>query len=209
MAERFHKPARIPNDHFEYHVGGEDPAVTLRRAHESAAALLARARNATDEGVVERLLTHTDEHGLDLVAQLWAAAGPHTLPGALWRLYLLRAAIREDPSASSLAFRTGSAALSTIDPVVAGAADPTGPDELSALADEILRGVFQGDLGIALERASAYCRICAAGWVELADARDPADPQHATALTARAARFDSFADDLDQCARLERREALV
>jgi len=208
MAERFHKPARIPNDHFEYHVGGEDPAVTLRRAHESAAALLARARQTTDEGVVDRLLTHTDEHGLDLVAQLWAAAGPHTLPGALWRLYLLRTAVRDDPNGSALAYRTGAAALSTIDPVVAGASEPTGPEQISALADEILRGVFQGDLGTALERASAYCRICAVGWAELADARDPADPEHATALTARAARFDSFGDDLDQAARLERRDQL-
>ena len=38
-----------------------------------------------------------------------------------------------------------------------------GPEELLALADEILRGVFEGDLGLALDRAAAFCRVTADG----------------------------------------------
>jgi len=205
----FHKPARMPNENFDFYEGGEDPAITLRRAHESASALLRRARETTDDDVVERLLRHTDEHGLDLVAQLWSTVSAASLPGALWRIYLLRAAIREDPEAASVAFRRGEEELSTIDPVVAGAVTPTGPDEILALSDDILRGVFRGDLAAALDRAAAYCRVSASGWLAIADARDAADPGHAGALTARASRLVTIADDLTACARLERRDALV
>ncbi len=198
----------MPSAAFDFHAGGEDPAVTLRRAHETAAAVLARVRDDADADVVDRLVEHTDQHGLDLVAQLWAVAGPRTLPGALWRLYLLRAAIRDDPQGTALAFGRGRDALATIDPVIAGAPDPAGPQQVADLVDDILRGVFRGDLGDALDRAAAYCRVCAAGWLELADARDAGDPDHAAALTIRAARLSSIGDDLDACAGLERREAL-
>lgn len=198
----------MPGARFEAFEGGEDPALTLRRAHESAAALLSRTRDTDDEGVVQRLLQHTDEHGLDLVAQLWAVAAPSSLPGALWRIHLLRAAIRDDADGNALAFRRGAELLPTIDPVVAGASMPTGPEEIMTLADEILRGVFRGDLAVALDRAAAYARVSAAGWVDFADARELGDAAHASALTARAARLADIGADLDAAARLERRDAL-
>jgi hypothetical protein len=69
--------------------------------------------------------------------------------------------------------------------------------------------VFQGDLAGALDRAAAYCRVSASGWVSIADDRDAADAEHASALTARAARLTSIGDELTACARLERRDALL
>lgn len=199
----------MPNEHFDYHLGAEDPATVVRRAHESAAALLARTRASDDELVMQRILDHTDEHGLDLVAQLWASVDARSLPGALWRLYLLRAAILEDATAAGTAFTRGAESLATIDPVVAGASTPTGPEEILALADEIFRGAFRGELADALDRAAAYCRVSAAGWLQLADAREFADHEHATALTTRAARLTSMAEELADCARLDRRAALA
>lgn len=198
----------MPSARFDAFEGGEDPAVIRRRAHASASALLSRAREADDEEVFDRILHHTDEHGLDIIARLWAVASPRTLPGALWRLHLLRAAIRDDSEGNALAFQRGSELLPTIHPVVAGATMPTGPAEIRQLADEILRGVFEGDLAIALDRASAYCRVASAGWLDIADAREAGDPVHASALTARAARLATIADDLYACARLERDASL-
>lgn len=205
MTERdHHKPAYMPSGRFDAFEGGHDQAATQRRAHTSAAALLSRARDTEDDTVVDRIVSHTDEHGLDIIAQLWAVAGPRTLPGALWRLHLLRAAIRDDSEGNALAFRHGAELLSTIHPVVAGAPMPTGPAEIRELADDILRGVFRGDLADALDRAAAYCRVAASGWIDLADARDAADPAHASVLTTRANRLTLIADDLDASARLER-----
>src|SRR3954470_22763378 len=169
MTERYAKPVKFAGYQFEALQGGEDPAAVSRLAHETAAAIVTRVRAEKDEAVVERLITFTDEHGIDAIAELWSRATPRSLPGALWRIYLLRAMIRSDPAAISLFYQRGVSVTRTIDPVVAGAPEPAGPDEVLELADRILRGVFTGDLAIALDRAAAFARVVAAGCASLAD----------------------------------------
>ena len=138
---------------------------------------------------------YTDEHGIDAVAELWSRASARSLPGALWRLYLLRLLIRQDPTGTSFLFQRGTEVSATIDPVVAGAPTPTGPDEIVALADDILRGIFAGDFGIALDRAAAFCRVMAAGATSVADDSDATEPERTTELTTRALRFAELADE--------------
>ncbi len=196
---------------FEGYLGAEDPAQLSRVAHDTAAAILSRVRADPDPEVVARLVSYTDEHGIDAIAELWSRASAKSLPGALWRVYLLRALIRQDPHAMSLAFQRGSEVSSTIDQVVAGAAIPAGPDEVRELADRILHGVFTGDFAVALERAAAFARVAAAGFVSLADDADAADavhPDRPATLTTRALRLTELADELASCARLWRRDAL-
>lgn len=208
MTDEFHKPTQFSGAKFESMLGGEDPATISRVAHETALALLARVRDSADDGVVERLVAFTDDHGIDAVAELWARASPRSLPGALWRIYLIRALIRQDPVGTSFLYQRGTELLSTIDPVVAGATAPTGPDEIIALADEILRGLFQGDFGIALDRAAAFCRISAVGAADVADAAELTDPARGTTLTTRALRLSTTAAELVDCARLWRKGSL-
>ena len=194
----------MANHRFEALVGGEDPAAVVRSAHETAQALVARVRAHPDPVVVDRLVSFAEREGIDAVADLWSRAAPHTLPGALWRLYLLREMIRGDPEAVSLYFDRGVARLPSIDPVVAGAPNPAGPDELLAVADAILRGVFEGDLGIALDRAAAFCRVTAAGCTDVADDADATEPERAESLTRRAARLSTMALELTAGAALWR-----
>ena len=204
----FNKPALFGGGEFEAFPGGEDPAAVLRAAHESARQLLIRAREPDDPEVVDRLVTYTDEHGLDALAELWARSSPHSLPGALWRIYLVRVLIRQDPDGVALLFQRGTEVLSTIDPVVAGAPLPAGPAEITELADTILRGAFEGDFAIALERAAAFCRVTAAGGLSIADDQEVANPERATELTTRAQRLIITAEELMSCARLARAEML-
>lgn len=208
MSDAFRKPALFEGHQFEAFPGSEDPAVVMRAAHETARALLSRARAAADPEVVDRLVHYTDEHGIDALAELWARSGPHTLPGALWRLYLVRLLIHQDPAGVSLLFQRGTEVLATIDPLVAGAPTPAGPEEMTALADSILRGVFDGDFALALDRAAAFCRVTAAGASSVADDQDGADPDRASELTRRALRLTTTADELAACARLARDGAL-
>jgi hypothetical protein len=208
MAEDFHKPTKFPGKIFESFVGGIDPAESSRIAHETAMALLARVRVDPDPDVVERLVAYTDEHGIDTIAELWSRATPRSLPGALWRIYLLRLMIREAPHESSFLFQRGSEIIGTIDPVVAGASMPTGPDEIITLADQILRGIFEGDFAVALERAAAFCRVSAAGSASVADDADAAEPARSATLTTRALRLSTLADELSSCAKLWRHESL-
>lgn len=209
MADRPRRPVRVPGHAFEAHEGGLDPAVTLRIAHDSARALVHRVRVSDDPDLVERMVAYTDEHGLETLAELWSRAGARTLPGALWRLSILRALIRTDSAGVALLFQRGSEVLATADVVVAGAESPTGPDEIRVLADAVLRGAYVGDMAVALDRAAAFCRTAAAGAADLADDADAtADDTRAAELTARAARLSASARDFAACARLERAGSL-
>jgi hypothetical protein len=209
MTDRPMRPVRRPSSAFDALEGGLDPAVALRIAHDSARALVHRVRSSDDPDLVERMVAFTDEHGLDTLAELWSRAGARTLPGALWRLSLLRALIRQDPAGTALLFQRGSEVLSTADVVVAGAESPTGPDEIRVLADAVLRGVYDGDVAVAFDRAAAFCRTAAAGAADLADDADTAaDDARAAELTARAARLTSSGRDFTACAALERAGSL-
>jgi hypothetical protein len=208
MTEHFHKPTTFPSGMFEAFMGGEDPAQISRVAHETAHALLNRVRADPDAQIVDRLVEFTDAYGIDAIAELWARSNARSLPGALWRIYLLRLLIRQDPVGTSFLFQRGSEIVPTIDPVVAGASTPTGPDEITELADRILRGLFEGDFAVALDRAAAFCRVTAAGCASVADDQDATQPERASELTTRALRFSRTAEELTSCARLWRHESL-
>jgi hypothetical protein len=204
MADDFHKPTQYSGDKFDEYEGGEDPAQIMRVAHDSAHALVDRARETEDSAVVERLVAYTDANGIDALAELWARSSPRSLPGALWRIYLIRVLIRQDAAGTSFLFQRGTEVLATIDAAVAGAPMPTGPEEITELADQILRGLFRGDFGVALDRAAAFCRILSAGATSVADDADPVHPERATELTTRADRLSLTAEELTSCARLYR-----
>lgn len=208
MTDEFHKPTQYSGDKFDEFEGGEDPAHIMRLAHDTAAALVNRARESDDEAVIDRLVAYTDEHGLDALAELWARSSPRSLPGALWRIYLVRLLIRQDPEGTSYLFQRGTEVLATIDPLVAGAPMPTGPEEITALADEILRGLFRGDFATALDRAAAFCRVTASGCTSVADDADLTSSERASGLTTRALRFTQTAEEFSSCARLHRAGSL-
>ncbi len=204
----FHKPVRRSAATFDRRFGSTDPAEVSRAAHATASALLTRVRDEPDADVVDRLVTFTDAHGIDTIAELWSHSPARSLPGALWRLYLLQLMVRGDARAAALLYERGRAVRTSVDVVVAGAPTPAGPEELMALVDEILRGVFTGDFAVALERAASFCRVEAAGAADLADDYDANEPERAAEFTTRALRLDTYAADLTACAGLWRRDAL-
>ncbi|TFC26354.1 DNA-directed RNA polymerase subunit beta [Cryobacterium sp. TMT2-18-3] len=208
MAENFHKPTQFSGSKFESFQGGEDPAMISRVAHETAHALLARVRSDPDPDIVERLVTYTDENGVDAVAELWSRATPRSLPGALWRIYLVRLLIRQDPEGTAFLYQRGTEVTVAIDPVVAGAAVPTGTAEIIVLADQILRGIFTGDFAVALDRAAAFCRVVSVGCTSVADDLETTEPLRSTELTTRALRFSTTAQEFGSCARLWRSDSL-
>jgi hypothetical protein len=155
-------------------VGGPDPAELVQAAHATAEALVRHGRSG-DDAVTARLVALTDEHGIDEVALLWAGRPADSLPGALWRLYALRAGIRRQSELIARAFDAGRH-RAPVHEAVAGVADPPGPAEVRQLADSVLAGAFSGELDVALERAGAFCRVVSTGWALLADdvAAEPA-----------------------------------
>lgn len=162
MAERaHHRPLRRSNDFFTDLDTGGDPA-QLREAGDLVASMLVRGvRAGQDPAIADRVLHLADTEGLEVLAQVWAGAPADSLAGALWRLYALRAWVHAEPQAAARAFERGQSST-TVASVLAGVADPPGPDELRAMIDSVLRGLG-GDFAVTLFRASAFVRIVAAG----------------------------------------------
>jgi hypothetical protein len=190
-----------------------DPAEVTEVAHETAAVIVRTGRAAHDPQLTAKLVALVDDLGLSTIAELWAERPARSLPGALWRLYALREWVCRDAVGASADYAAG-IRFADVPHVVAGVAEPTGPAELRELTDAILAGVFQADLAIALERASGFCRVVAAGRVERANDSDAGvsgaqDPLWGTAQTRRAASMLTTAEDLDACARLWRRGELL
>ncbi len=171
---------------------GSDPIAQLHAAHETAAVLLRQGRAAADPSVTERLVDLVGEIGLSTLADLWAGRPARSLPGALWRLYFLREWMRTDSSGVARVYALG-VRFSEPDHVVAGI-EPSRPEEVRRIADDILRGAFAGDFGVALERAAAFCSVTSAGSAEL-DGRE---------ALVRATRLQQMSADLAACARLFR-----
>lgn len=140
---------------------GVDPVADLHAAHESAAVLLGVGRERRDPKVTNRLLAVVDEVGITTLADLWAARPARSLPGVLYRLYVLREWVRAEPDQAARQYAAGTH-FSEPNHAVAGA-DPTGPDAVRRVIDDILRGVFDGDFGLAMERAAAFARVVSAG----------------------------------------------
>ncbi|MBB1514478.1 hypothetical protein H5398_00580 [Tessaracoccus sp. MC1679] len=172
-----------------------DPVAELHAAHATAATLVGAGRQGRDPELTARLIGVVDEVGITTLADLWASRPARSLPGALYRLYVLREWVRRDADIAARQYSAGTH-LSESNHAIAGA-DPTGPDEVLRVADDILRGVFEGDLALALERAGAFARVVSAGRGNL----QPHDDVHADRLM-------HLAEDLAASARLWRRGEL-
>lgn len=205
----FHKPVRRPAELFDRLYAAENPAEVSRVAHSTANALLSRVRADPDGVIIDRLVAFTDQYGIDDIAELWSRSPAKTLPGALWRLYLLQLMIHDDPRTAALLFERGRAELASADDVIVGAPTPAGPEELIVVIDAIMRGIFEGDFAVALDRAASFCRVQSSGATYVADDYEPTEPDRASTFTTRALRLSDYAGDLAACAALWRRDALT
>lgn len=159
---RHHKPVVFGPEKFSNHLGGTDPAVISAAAHESAHAILSKARAQHDPAVIARLVEFTDHYGLETIAEMWSQAAGISTPGALWRMYALRHTIRKNPALISHYYNLGMES-DHVSRVVSGVADPPTEHEIITTVDAILTGAYTGEFDVALERFAAFCRLIALG----------------------------------------------
>jgi hypothetical protein len=183
--------------------GDVDPLDIALIAHETALAVVSQVRESQDPELVARLVRLVDDEGIDAVAMMWSKAEPHTLPGALWRIYMLREWVKHSAEAVARSYHHGVHAAQ-VRHAIAGVEDPPGPEEVQRLADAILSGVFAGDLAVALERAGAFCRVVATGAAFEAETDEGHADARAHRSTLRAAQLLRTGEDLERCAHLWR-----
>ncbi|MEO7130123.1 MAG: hypothetical protein ABIZ07_01945 [Dermatophilaceae bacterium] len=188
MSEREHRhprrPAFFSPSALEAHGGAYDPSEVIHAAHETAAVLVRTGRASHDPGLTDRLVALVDDIGLSTLAELWSERPARSLPGALWRLYVLREWVIRAPEEASREYAAG-IRFTGPNHVVAGAAEPPGPHEISQVIEEILRGVFNGDLAVALERAAAFCQVVSAGRADIGEGPEVAERAASLLLMGR------------------------
>ncbi|WP_284535900.1 hypothetical protein [Nocardioides sp. T2.26MG-1] len=176
-----HRPMTPGGGFFEALVGGTDPALVSEAADRAATLLVRGARASDDAAVADRLLHLADTEGIETIAEVWSGAPADSLAGCLWRLYLLRSWVYAEPVAVSREFEAGRRSAQ-VARVVAGVADPPGPEQLKAMVDQVLRGIAAGDFADVLLRAAAFARVVATGRASLGE-RNAAEVQRMLVLS--------------------------
>jgi hypothetical protein len=88
------RPAYLTPAALEALGGSYDPTDALRAAHATAAVLVHTGRATDDPQLTSRRVDRVAEIGLWTVAALWSGRPARSLPGSLWRLYVLHEWVR-------------------------------------------------------------------------------------------------------------------
>lgn len=201
---RFHKPVPVTPASLEANTPAPDQLEAAEMAHRSAAVLVDRGRASDDPELLARLIELPRTVGLPTLAEVWSARPARSLPGALWRLYVLDEWVQRAPEVVAQAFTAG-AAHAEVYRVISGVVEPPLPEDLQELTRQILGGVYEGDLDVALERAAAFCHVTATGLAVLHEGGSDSPVSDQAARSAglqRAARLQDTAADLQACAKL-------
>jgi len=163
---------RLESAFFEEIEGGQDPALVSEAADRAAHLLVRDARRAEDPVVADRVLHLAETEGIETIAEVFAGSPADSLAGCLWRLFVLRQWVYADPPLAAREYDAGRRSAQVAQ-VVAGVADPPGPEELKAMVDEVLRGIAGSDFADVLFRAAAFARVVASGRAAREEVADP------------------------------------
>jgi hypothetical protein len=198
VEDRPHRPAPYADLTGFIDAAGGITASSRAEIAAATADLVVQAGRADSVADADRFIALVDRVGIETLGALWRDSDPVSLPGALWALYLLRQWVRTNTEQVRLLWRAG-APLAPAEAAVAGFGDDADAEAVQRGADAILRGVYRGDLAVALERAAATFRVLAAGRRDRAENIVDGDDQAAERDSAE--RNDQVAADLAAAAR--------
>lgn len=169
-ASRPARPAQLSDGRADLLEGGMDPQQISEMSHTTAQSLLQRTHAATplEPQIVTKVITLVETEGIDLIAELWSHEAPETLPGILWRLYTLRTWMRQNKDLIAQLWTLGEPAEGAASAITGVEEFPSAADIVET-ADSILTGAFTGDFAVALDRASAFVDVIAAGMEVMAE----------------------------------------
>lgn len=203
----FRRPVSLDPEVGDEIEGAPDPAEHNAIAHATAWAFVDGGRANPDDPeraeLLDTLVRLGEEGDIEMIAEMWANAGPLSLPGALWRMYAIREWVCRDSDSVADAYRRGLAERE-VSEVIAGMAETPQPNDVVATVDRILKGVYDGDLDVAFDRASALVTILAAGIRANAQSLAATDSDRAARLAGRSEALGNTAGELADAARLAR-----
>lgn len=173
------RPAQLKPEQIELIEGDADTAATSELAHTSAQAIVPLGESQEPE-VVERVLALIAEEGIDTIVESWVNSPEDSLPGVLWRGFLLSEWIRRYPGEAQERFAAARQVL--------GAEEPDkldqvlSPRDVRAKWEDVFRGNFAGDFADVLRASARFTDFI--GRVQPAWISDDAHPM-ATEVTRR------------------------
>lgn len=198
------RPAMLDAEQAENIPGAEDGARSSEVAHLVAQTLVGIEKDSDQN--VQHLRELLESGGVDTVSELWSALPANTLPGTLWRLYLVYQWYLRDPDLVNERFQQGISALEIREAAPVERSEKsvsTLMEELAALweAKTSITG-----LGPLLDKVADFLHVLASGvsaeWIK--DARDElADP-----VTLRPQALLQTASDLKLSARMAKANRL-
>ena len=195
MTRQFRRPARLDPEVAESIEGASDTASSSELAHRAAQALLGGrslpddSHSSYDDGASDDpgewitrpgVVAAVAAHGVDAVAELWADSPATTLPGALWRLFLVREWIRRDPALIARRYATvvdltgaDTAATARLEAALGEARAVPAPADLRERLDAVLAGGVEDsvtEIAPLITATADFLRALAAGsnpvWIE-------------------------------------------
>lgn len=198
------RPAMLDAEQAENIPGAEDGARSSEVAHLVAQTLVGIEKDSDQN--VQHLRELLESGGVDTVSELWSALPANTLPGTLWRLYLVYQWYLRDPDLVNERFQQG---ISTLE--IGEAAPVERSDKTVSTLMEELAALWEAKtsitgLGPLLDKVADFLHVLASGvsaeWIK--DARDElADP-----VTLRPQALLQTASDLKLSARMAKANRL-
>jgi hypothetical protein len=153
MTKKPRRPAQLDADQIEAIEGEADVAYNSELAHTSAQALvpMGRHHSGEDPETFKRILALVDEEGVDVIAESWIRSPENTLPGILWRGYLLREWIRREGAEVNRRYEASAEVLRRqgADGEQKIAMTPK-PGTVRQEWDSVLAGTYEGDFAAVL-----------------------------------------------------------
>lgn len=191
------RPAMLDAEQAENIPGAEDAASSSEVAHLVAQTLLGIEKESDEN--VQRLRQLLESGGIDTVSELWSTSPASTLPGTLWRLYLVYQWYLRDPQLVNERFQQGLAALEIGDIFSREHSDKSVANLMDKLAALWQAQTSIAELAPLLDRVSDFLQVLASGvsaeWIK--DSRD----ELADSVTLRPQALLQTADDLKLSAR--------
>lgn len=191
------RPAMLDAEQAENIPGAEDAASSSEVAHLVAQTLLGIEKESDEN--VQRLRQLLESGGIDTVSELWSTSPASTLPGTLWRLYLVYQWYLRDPQLVNERFQQGLAALEIGDIFSRKHSDKSVANLMDKLAALWQAQTSIAELAPLLDRVSDFLQVLASGvsaeWIK--DSRD----ELADSVTLRPQALLQTADDLKLSAR--------
>ncbi|MDR6939346.1 hypothetical protein [Arcanobacterium hippocoleae] len=175
------RPAQLQPEQVELIQGDADTAFSSELAHASAQAIVPlSSEHFLDVQTIERVKMLIAAEGVDALAETWVMLPADTLPGILWRGYLLREWVRRFTQEVQLRYAASEKYFSQQDAekvkLVAR------PEKILAAWNEVFMGDYRKDFALVLRDSARFCDFL--GSVVPAWIADEAHPL-ATSVTLR------------------------